>query len=127
MEAEIKKLVGVYVEAMENQDWDTLKDLCSDDFVISGERGRIDLQSWQEHIHNRLSDHKITPSNIKTGMSSDGEMAWAKFDIHEKFLWDESPTEFNGICTATFEKKDSKWILTLIQFTTIGPQASDGA
>ena len=123
MEAEIKKLVGVYVTAMENQDWDTLNELCSDDFVISGERGRIDLKSWQAHIHNRLSDHKLTPSNIKTGISGDGEIAWARFNIHEKFMWDEALTEFHGICTATFEKKNSKWILTLIQFTTIEPQA----
>lgn len=75
MEAEIRKLIDGYIEAFENQDWGMMRRLCSEDFVFSGRTGHIELERMIEFRQARQSDLTITPSNLRIGISSDGEVA----------------------------------------------------
>lgn len=126
MKAEIRKLIDGYIEAFENQDWKTLRELCSEDVVFSGARRQEGLERVIGRYQAHVSDYKTKLSNMKVGISGDGEMVWARFDMHNEFLWDGILRIGEATETLTFEKRDSQWVVTLVHFIPSPRSAAPG-
>lgn len=127
VEAE-KENIGATIEktagAIQNQDWEALKGLISDDWEHFSHIGeRWDLDAMKNFFQAHISDHKIEFSDIETHISGDGTMAWAKFNEHAEYRFDGNPVKENAIFTAIFEKKNSDWVMVQLHRSAPQPPA----
>ena len=110
--ANIRALVQKANEAVANQDWETFEGVISEDYELFTTKGR---QSWKlevfEDLFEGVSEHKFDIGEISIHISGDATIGWVKYRIHEKYLFEGKPGEFDALVTLVFEKKDSGWRL----------------
>ncbi len=105
--------------AVQNQDWETLRRLISEDWVHFTDVGsKWNLQEMQRFFKDHISDHRIGLSNITIQVSKDGSMAWAKFDEETEYKFDGSQMQQKAIFTAVFEKRNATWIMVHLHRST---------
>lgn len=109
-QASIRDRLDQGFQAVQNQDWETLSGLISDDWVIFTHLGaKWNLDEMQEFFGAHIADHRITISDMSIRVSGDGRLAWARFDEETQYTFDGNPIQEKAVFTAVFEKTDAEW------------------
>lgn len=120
----IRAAIEKTADAIQHQDWETLKGLISDDWEHFSHIGeRWDMEAMKKFFQDHITDHKIEFSDIEIHISDDGTMAWAKFNEQTEYKFDGNPVKENAIFTAIFEKKNSDWVMVLLHRSAPPPSA----
>ena len=116
--AAINTLLGEYVKSVETEDMGLYSKLISHDTTmvnfgsfgkpIRGWNGLVKVMEGQNEL---LSDTKITMSDLKIYVSSDGRMAWARCLWSLRARMADNPVELPLRCTWAFEKGEAGWII----------------
>ena len=125
--ASITEVINQSAEAIQNQAFDTLGTLVSNDWVLyTGEGTKWTLADMQAFFQEHISDHTINFSNVAIDVSGDGTMAWATFDEQTQYLFDGNPVQENAIFTALFKKTDAGWEMVHLHRSAEPPPAEEG-
>ena len=111
--ASIREGLNQSFEAVQNQDWETLGGLISEDWILFTHIGVTwNLEEMDQFFADHISDHSITISNIAVEVSEHGKLAWAKFNEQTEYSFDGNPVQENALFTAIFKKTDGDWKMT---------------
>ena len=110
----IRALLDKVAHAIDEQNWEIMSQLCSDDWEHFTHFGdRWDLETMKIFFQAHISDHIMEFSDIVVQISGDGRMAWAKFNEQSEYKIDGNPIKENAIFTAIFKKENTDWQMVL--------------
>ena len=125
-QASIRERLTQGFEAVQNQDWETLSGLITDDWVhFTGQGMKWNLAEMQDFFGAHITDHRITLSDISIEVSGDGKMAWAKFDEDTEYMFDGNLVQEKAIFTAIFEKPDGDWTMVHLHRSAPPPPSEE--
>jgi hypothetical protein len=113
----LKKLVMGYFKGIENKDFDLLKALTTDDFVLYEDGSIWNNDSAFMNIRRHLPfTVKYTLDNIKIYVDNmSGDMTYSN---HADFVFKDSSKEsFDWIESATFRKTEQGWKMNFLHLT----------
>jgi len=116
--AAITALLDEYVNSVETENMDLYAKLVSHDttMVTFGSFGKP-IKGWDalvkvmEGQNELLSDTKVTMSDLKIYVASDGKMAWARCLWVLRANMADNPVELPIRCTWVFEKGEAGWMI----------------
>jgi len=121
-EKEIHGLIAKCADALQNQNWEKLAGICSDDWVHFSHTGeRWDMAATKGMFETHITDHTIEFNNVDVHVSDDASMAWATFDETTEYKFDGNPVKQDAIFTAIFEKEEDNWKMQLLHRTVVAP------
>lgn len=118
----IKGLIADCADALQNQNWEKLASICSDDWVHLSHTGeRWDMATTMNMFKTHITDHSIEFSDVDVHVSDDASMAWATFNESTEYKFDGNPVKQDAIFTTIFEKEDGAWKMQLLHRTVVAP------
>ena len=110
----VRKVVDQFFSAAKKRDWDAEAELMSTDFELytDGASG-FNKQAYIKVLKDddiQLADMELREMEIR--VSSDGQMAWAKYRGLFKFISKNQPTNMESAETLIFKREADQWKIT---------------
>lgn len=122
----IHGLIAKCADALQNQNWEKLASVCSDDWVHFSHTGaRWDMATTKTMFETHITDHTINFSDVDIHVSDDASMAWATFNEATEFKFDGKPMKEKAVFTAVFEKEAGDWKMQLLHRTVVAPPPAE--
>ena len=110
----VRKVVDQFFSAAKKRDWDAEAELMSSDFELytDGASG-FSKQAYIKVLKEddiQLADMELRDMEIR--VSSDGQMAWAKYRGLFKFISHNQPSNMESAETLIFKREGEQWKIT---------------
>ena len=124
--ASLEAQIEAGFKALQAQDFDTFKGLCTADMMHYTHLGtKWDLAGLQQFFADHITDHTITTSNHAIHISDDASMAWVTLDEDTQYKMDGVDGTYKAQFTMAFSKDGGSWKLAHFQRTIEMPMPDE--